>query len=840
VVFEQWMMEASKPGASSYNFILRTTLSTGVTETIAGPVDKESPRQVIGDSTLSTLCFRRGAPVIAAVPGAVPTDLWVLRPGDAAPVRVMLPVATNGVILPLTTFNASVSANGSALVFRVATAFTNHLAADGVWRMDLATATVTPISEPNDVNRSGSEDLTGPVVSADGQTVAYQTGLVDGSDSPIRLWSAARGLRTLAQWSDPAGKGFDPATATEPTLSADGKLLAYVSYEPHPDAGVPDGGTYHVYLRDLVTGVTRNISEVRDSDLVNVQFSDDGRWVSFESELPLGSRADQNNQVDVFLAPVSGGAIEPVTVADGALPVSQVSLGNHPSLFLATALPLSDDGNRIVFVTEADDVLAGDTNGRLDAVVRDRATGLNLPLGTLPDGSLLPEGSTAPVISGDGSHAAFQSSTRLLAAGDTNTAMKVFVRDLATGATVLASAPDGRDAGGGFASSNAQLSQDGKRVLFEYAGSDLAPKTVNGVNLFVRDIATRRTYAVTADPTGKAIWNNQVSSGSGRMSLDGSVVAFIGARTAYRYRIADQQLTPMTSPEFTSATYGMDLSGDGSRAAMWGRALGIAQPVLSWYDVDAASNHVLVRPFSSAPAPRRDVTTLAMSRNGNRLLYVGNFEPTGEILAGGVFGIWVYDIPSARFQRVGLNGAGQGSVGTVDSPTISADGRYVTFRGRGSDLAPGDDNGVGDVFVTDLDLGITTLLSRSPITGKSGNQLSSRPIISADGSRVAFQSFASDLTPGDFNGLEDVYAAAVPQWLRITKAVRIAGNQLEVHWWLPPGLQARLEWSASMNPGATWEPAPGDSAVGSDPVAVEVVRKVPMSTSTRFLRVWTL
>ena len=38
----------------------------------------------------------------------------------------------------------------------------------------------------------------------------------------------------------------------------------------------------------------------------------------------------------------------------------------------------------------------------------------------------------------------------------------------------------------------------------------------------------------------------------------------------------------------------------------------------------------------------------------------------------------------------------------------------------------------------------------------------SRPMISADGSRVAFQSFASDLTPGDFNGLEDSYAAAVP------------------------------------------------------------------------------
>lgn len=837
VAFEQSVWDAADPARIPYAVLRRISVDSGATESIAVPVDQESPRQLIGDSALTTLCFRRSTPRIPAVPGAVATDLWVLRPGDIQPIRVMLPVSTNGVILPLNTFNASVSANGSALVFRVTSVFTNHLAADGVWRMELASGVVTPISDAADVNQSASDDLTGPVVSADGNTVAYQTGVMEGSDSPLRLWSVSRGLRTLATWRDAGGKGFDPATATEPTLSADGSQLAYISAEAHPDAGVAFAGTYHVYLLNLDTGVTRDVSEVKDSDLVNVQFSDDGRWVSLESEIPLGTRVDQNDQVDVFLAPTAGGPIEPVSVADAQAAATTRNLGNHPSLFIATASTLSDDGNRIVFVTEADDVLPGDINGAIDTVVHDRSTGLNEALGTLPNGKLIPEGSTYPVISADGTHASFLSSTRALATRDTNVAMKVFVRDLATGTVALASAPDGRGAGGGGASSNSQLSRDGRRVLFEYAGSDLAPKTANGVNLFVRDLDTQRTFAVTADPTGKATWFNQVSSGSGRMGQDGTVVAFVAGRTAYRYRIADQHLEPMTSAEFTAATYGMDLSGDGSRAVLWGRALGSAQALLSWYDVDAASNHVLLHPNPITPANRTAVSAVVMSRDGRRLAYVGNFEPSGELLAAGVLGLWVFDIPSAKFQRIGLTALGQGSLGTVDSPSLSADGRYITFRGRGADLAPGDENGVGDVFVHDLELGVNTLLSRSPSTGKAGNQLSSRPMISADGSRVAFQSFASDLAPGDFNGLEDIYAAAVPQWLGISRVFRSPGNQIEVHWWLPPGLQARLEWSSSLDASEVWEPAPADPAVGSDPVALEVVRKVTMGSSARYLRV---
>lgn len=67
-----------------------------------------------------------------------------------------------------------------------------------------------------------------------------------------------------------------------------------------------------------------------------------------------------------------------------------------------------------------------------------------------------------------------------------------------------------------------------------------------------------------------------------------------------------------------------------------------------------------------------------------------------------------------------------------------------------------DTNGVTDVFVHDLRTGITTIESLD----SSGGQVSSAsfvPVLSADGSLVAFDSLASDLVPDDTNGVRDVF-----------------------------------------------------------------------------------
>jgi Tol biopolymer transport system component len=96
------------------------------------------------------------------------------------------------------------------------------------------------------------------------------------------------------------------------------------------------------------------------------------------------------------------------------------------------------------------------------------------------------------------------------------------------------------------------------------------------------------------------------------------------------------------------------------------------------------------------------------------------------------------------------------------SPAISADGRYVAFQSRASNLHPDDGDRTLDVFVRDLEANTTTLVSRAG--GADGAKAngpswagSHRAAISADGRYVAFESWASNLHPDDGDTTPDVF-----------------------------------------------------------------------------------
>jgi Tol biopolymer transport system component len=121
----------------------------------------------------------------------------------------------------------------------------------------------------------------------------------------------------------------------------------------------------------------------------------------------------------------------------------------------------------------------------------------------------------------------------------------------------------------------------------------------------------------------------------------------------------------------------------------------------------------------------------------------------------GMTDIFVRDRQDDTLTRVSV--ASDGTEGNHHSqqPAISADGRYVTFWSRASNLVPGDTNGRDDVFVHDLQTGTTERVS----VAADGTQASSEsydPAISADGRYVAFYSFAP-LVPGDTNGDRDIF-----------------------------------------------------------------------------------
>lgn len=97
----------------------------------------------------------------------------------------------------------------------------------------------------------------------------------------------------------------------------------------------------------------------------------------------------------------------------------------------------------------------------------------------------------------------------------------------------------------------------------------------------------------------------------------------------------------------------------------------------------------------------------------------------------------------------------QGNRGS-DRPSISADGRFVAFTSRASNLVSGDTNGSSDIFVHDRRTGVTERVSVSS-SREQGNGWSSNPSISAFGRFVAFHSSASNLVSGDTNGTYDIF-----------------------------------------------------------------------------------
>jgi Tol biopolymer transport system component len=117
--------------------------------------------------------------------------------------------------------------------------------------------------------------------------------------------------------------------------------------------------------------------------------------------------------------------------------------------------------------------------------------------------------------------------------------------------------------------------------------------------------------------------------------------------------------------------------------------------------------------------------------------------------------VFVHDRQTGETQRVSVTSAGEeadrSSVGT-----ISADGRYVGFSSSAANLVAGDNNAAEDVFVHDRQSGETRRLSFGS-TGAEANDYSNSPVISADGRFVAFPSFASNLVPVDTNRTMDIF-----------------------------------------------------------------------------------
>ena len=152
---------------------------------------------------------------------------------------------------------------------------------------------------------------------------------------------------------------------------------------------------------------------------------------------------------------------------------------------------------------------------------------------------------------------------------------------------------------------------------------------------------------------------------------------------------------------------------------------------------------------SVAPWISDDGRFVVFSSLANDLTPGGNSQP--------VLNVYLRDSSLNTTLLVSANASGNGGGnGHSTAGQASADGRYVVFQSDASDLVPGDTNGVSDIFLRDTLAG-TTLLISVATDGGFGNEASTDPVMTPDGTCVAFISAATNLVAGDTSGMPNVF-----------------------------------------------------------------------------------
>jgi Tol biopolymer transport system component len=372
----------------------------------------------------------------------------------------------------------------------------------------------------------GNDGSTSPAISGNGRILAFvsvATTLVPNPVSGvgnIYVRDLGTGLTELVSVT-PGGTGGNGASF-QPALSSDGRFVVFASFATDLVTGLDDNLASDVYLRDRQAGTTVRISQTSAGGVGNFgsgrpAISPDGRFIVFESlATNLEGTLDTNNETDIFLWDRQSQVMERISFrADGGIPTGG---SFRPDV--------SGDGRFVVFDSGAADMVTGDAGSSVDVFIRDRQlvrtdrVSVAFPFGDPNDDSF---GAT---ISDDGRYVAFNSkASNLTSSADVNNQTDVFVRDLATLTTQLAS----RSSAGalGFGDSQAaRLSRDGRRVAFQSSAPNLVGDDTNGsVDIFLRNLVTGQTQRISVRTFGVQAADRE-DSVAPSITADGAFVAF--------------------------------------------------------------------------------------------------------------------------------------------------------------------------------------------------------------------------------------------------------------------------------------------------------------------------
>ncbi|MEO7891212.1 MAG: hypothetical protein ABIW19_14535, partial [Vicinamibacterales bacterium] len=395
--------------------------------------------------------------------------------------------------------------------------------------------------------------------------------------------------------------------------------------------------------------------------------------------------------------------------------ISRVSLGSDGAQAAAggSIVPsLSADGRFVAFDSAATNLVPGDGNAKRDVFVHDRVTGSTSRVSISSAGATGNGDSISAALSADGRYVAFLSRATNLVGGDTNAVADVFVHDRQTGQTervnvglggVEANQPSWPDGGldwyaeGGLANSEVAISGDGRYVAFVSFATNLVSRDPNVVltGVCVRDRQQAATRCIGAPTFDGAAAG--IFRPSVSISADGRFVAFA---TTGKYVTTDSNLhrDVYLHDRVTAQTTRISVSNAGAQgdaASGWPSVSGDGRYVVFASD---ASNLIA----GESNGVRRVYLYDRLAKTTRRLSESRSLQPSissdGRFVVYSTFGlVQLFDAQTSSARSIGTDSENPDAFSF--GAAISADGTTVAFGSAATNLVPGDTNGVDDVFV---------------------------------------------------------------------------------------------------------------------------------------------
>jgi len=606
-------------------------------------------------------------------------------------------------------------------------------------------------------------------ISTNGQYVAYQSTGTTPAGMVFR-YNLSNGVTDIIATNGGVDAVLD-VYERNIDISADGRFVAFTMTNGSPGSEVLlwDGQSN---MTSLVSGGTVGAQ----CDVPRLDQS--GRYVAFsDNESALTTNSD--GSCHIFVRDTMTSAIQMADVWTNGLGYA----ANMTPFFLSAS------GGVLAF--DSFDGTNSVSPYKMDVFARDLVAGasevISTPLAALASTTGYGSSRLSPYsLSSNGQYVAFSSDAPNLAGIPANNSANIYVHDFGSGSNTLASV----SAAGSAPSSTsyeAAISADGRYVAFSsYATNLVINAAPTAEQIYLRDLQAAATVMVSVDLTGSIPGND--ASSAPQISADGRYVLFCSVATnlvtggtgGYFWRDlqagATWQIAACSTNIAAMTPDGSNvLIGAGTSLELWQAQTKSSTTILTAAGV---INDVAIGPDATrgaygtgtaifiADLIQHTSTQLGLAKPAShtRMQFSGDSQWLVNLVQDSYSTnqVYLYSFAGATNTLISqaYSSAG-GANNSCDSVTISSTGRYMAYRSAATNLVPGNTNGIPNIFLYDRLSGATTLISVSSRGNQAANSRSLTPVFSGDGQTLFFESWATDVGANDFNQCSDIFALAL-------------------------------------------------------------------------------